>query len=387
MFYDRNDRYNNPNNTNIPYDRQQPNNNYDRPHSHQHHQQQHQQQQQSINYQGYNRSNKVFVGNIPYGISEEQLSSIFCEVGPVVSFKLVFDRETGRSKGYGFCEYQDPETAQSAIRNLNNYDLDGRTLRVTSAEKDANQQGQPTGPSGSALSSSSGHRDRDSGYPMDGYRGNDYPSSHHPHPQHQGQRPNDYVNRRPDQQHQQQQGPSSRGQRPMPTSTNSSNPNQPYSNSNVLDKHFNAAALRQGSSTGISSSTGITPPSVPSAEVIKRTVASLPMTEILAILQQLKGEAQSRKEYTQQLLCTNPQLAYALFQVMLVSRLIDVNVVQKLIASFAPVATAAPPSGNSTVASPTSNNSMDTTGMSSNNSSSSHHSSMSPLLTNINHSL
>jgi cleavage stimulation factor subunit 2 len=59
----------------------------------------------------------VFVGNIPYDASEEQLIEIFQEVGPVVSFRLVFDRETGKSKGYGFCEYGDAETALSAMRN------------------------------------------------------------------------------------------------------------------------------------------------------------------------------------------------------------------------------------------------------------------------------
>jgi len=59
----------------------------------------------------------VFVGNIPYETTEEQLIEIFQEVGPVVSFRLVFDRETGKPKGYGFCEFRDQETALSAIRN------------------------------------------------------------------------------------------------------------------------------------------------------------------------------------------------------------------------------------------------------------------------------
>lgn len=50
---------------------------------------------------------------------------------------MVLDRETGKSKGYGFCEFNDPETASSAVRNLNNYDMGGRTLRVDYAETDA----------------------------------------------------------------------------------------------------------------------------------------------------------------------------------------------------------------------------------------------------------
>ncbi|CAG8573994.1 2749_t:CDS:2 [Ambispora leptoticha] len=65
-------------------------------------------------------SNVVFVGNIPYELTEDQLTDIFQEVGPVVSFRLVFDRENNRPRGYGFCEYHDAETAASAVRNLNN---------------------------------------------------------------------------------------------------------------------------------------------------------------------------------------------------------------------------------------------------------------------------
>src|SRR5690606_2002947 len=48
----------------------------------------------------------------------------------VISFRLVYDRETGRPKGFGFAEYQDSETAASAVRNLNNYEVQGRKLKV-----------------------------------------------------------------------------------------------------------------------------------------------------------------------------------------------------------------------------------------------------------------
>lgn len=54
-------------------------------------------------------------------------------------FRLVYDRETGKPKGYGFCEYQDVETAQSAMRNLNNYDFNGRPLRVGVAAGEQNR--------------------------------------------------------------------------------------------------------------------------------------------------------------------------------------------------------------------------------------------------------
>lgn len=75
----------------------------------------------------------ILVGNIPYEATEEKLKDIFSEVGPVLSFKLVFDRETGKPKGYGFCEYKDQETALSAMRNLNGYEIGGRSLRVDNA--------------------------------------------------------------------------------------------------------------------------------------------------------------------------------------------------------------------------------------------------------------
>lgn len=84
-----------------------------------------------------NRSlRSVFVGNIPYDATEEKLRDIFSAVGPVLGFRIVYDRETGKPKGYGFCEFKDQETATSAIRNLNGYDLGGRQLRVDSASNE-----------------------------------------------------------------------------------------------------------------------------------------------------------------------------------------------------------------------------------------------------------
>ena len=78
---------------------------------------------------------EVFVGNIAYETTEEQLEQIFREVGPVMKFRLIFDRDTGQSKGYGFCRFPDADTAQSAIRNLHGRTLNGRPLRVSTAGK------------------------------------------------------------------------------------------------------------------------------------------------------------------------------------------------------------------------------------------------------------
>jgi len=75
------------------------------------------------------------VGNIPYSVSEEQLKDIFGQIGPVVSFKIVYDRETRKPKGFGFCEYADQESAVNAMRNLNGYEILGRALRVDNAKR------------------------------------------------------------------------------------------------------------------------------------------------------------------------------------------------------------------------------------------------------------
>jgi len=76
------------------------------------------------------------VGNIPYDATEEQLTEVFSEAGRVLSFRLVFDRESGKPKGYGFCEYADAQTALSAMRNLNGWEMNGRPLRVDFAESE-----------------------------------------------------------------------------------------------------------------------------------------------------------------------------------------------------------------------------------------------------------
>ena len=63
---------------------------------------------------------QVFVGNIPYGTTEEQMLSMFSEVGRVLNVRGFRDTETGKPKGYAFIEYESAASAMSAIRNLNN---------------------------------------------------------------------------------------------------------------------------------------------------------------------------------------------------------------------------------------------------------------------------
>jgi len=87
----------------------------------------------------------VFVGNIPFDTTEEHLKEIFSQVGVVSSFRLVYDQQTGKPKGFGFCEYEDAETAMSALRNLNGVEVNGRPLRVSLSEHDKSRVQEQTG--------------------------------------------------------------------------------------------------------------------------------------------------------------------------------------------------------------------------------------------------
>ena len=75
----------------------------------------------------------IYVGNLPYQITEEELKTAFEEYGEVTSVKIVIDRETGRSKGFAFVEMSDDTKGGSAIEELDGAELLGRTLRVNEA--------------------------------------------------------------------------------------------------------------------------------------------------------------------------------------------------------------------------------------------------------------
>jgi len=89
-------------------------------------------------------SRVVFVGNVPYNMTEDQLIDFFKQVGHVVGFRLVYDRETGKPRGYGFCEFGDHQTAQSAVRNLHGREFGGRALRIDLADSDPFLEGRTT---------------------------------------------------------------------------------------------------------------------------------------------------------------------------------------------------------------------------------------------------
>ncbi|KAL1856359.1 hypothetical protein VTK73DRAFT_8296 [Phialemonium thermophilum] len=114
-------------------------------------------------------SRVVFVGNIPYGLSEEQISDIFSGAGKVLNFRLVYDRETGRPKGFGFAEYPDADSAASAVRNLNDYEIMGRKLRVDFSnegvtDEDGRDRDGPSGQSTSYQQQSNGNSNASANY-------------------------------------------------------------------------------------------------------------------------------------------------------------------------------------------------------------------------------
>lgn len=76
----------------------------------------------------------MFVGNIPYDASEDELKTIFNNAGAVESFRLVYDKDTKQPKGYGFCDYADADVAVAAIKNLADVEFNGRRLRIDLAD-------------------------------------------------------------------------------------------------------------------------------------------------------------------------------------------------------------------------------------------------------------
>lgn len=76
---------------------------------------------------------KLFVGSLPWSVDDAQLAQIFSQAGTVVSAQVVKDRDTGRSRGFGFVEMSTEEEAQNAVSNLNGSDVEGRKIVVNIA--------------------------------------------------------------------------------------------------------------------------------------------------------------------------------------------------------------------------------------------------------------
>ena len=80
---------------------------------------------------------KLYVGNLPYSANDQTLSQLFSQCGSVASAQVIMDRDSGRSKGFGFVEMSSDAEAASAIQQLNGKDCDGRALTVNEARPQA----------------------------------------------------------------------------------------------------------------------------------------------------------------------------------------------------------------------------------------------------------
>jgi RNA recognition motif-containing protein len=85
--------------------------------------------------------NKLYVGNLPFSATEDSLREMFAQAGQVESAKIITDRDTGRSKGFGFVEMSTDQEASEAIKKFNGQDLDGRSLTVNEARPMAPREG------------------------------------------------------------------------------------------------------------------------------------------------------------------------------------------------------------------------------------------------------
>ncbi|KAJ6178211.1 hypothetical protein N7519_008672 [Penicillium mononematosum] len=95
---------------------------------------------------------KIYVGNLSWHTSDESLRQAFGEFGQIVDSIVMVDRETGRSRGFGFVTYSSAEEAEAAINALNEQDLDGRRIRVNLANA------RPTGGFGGGAGGAGGGR-------------------------------------------------------------------------------------------------------------------------------------------------------------------------------------------------------------------------------------
>ncbi|KAF9027525.1 hypothetical protein BDZ89DRAFT_1160759 [Hymenopellis radicata] len=213
-------------------------------------------------------SKVVFVGNVPYNMGEDQLTDIFRSVGQVVGFRLVFDRETGKPKGYGFCEFADHETAASAVRNLNNVDVGGRPLRIDLADSDPFLEGKTT-VRGELV---------DGGEP----------------------------------------GPNERG--------------RGGGRQNEMDVFM--ASLPPGIKV---------PPGTSPMDTISHTLGTMNPTRLTEVLAQMKAFVITHPDHARKVLQTNPQLAYALFQALVLNNIVDPSILQRMREASGMSAPPAPP--------------------------------------------
>ncbi|OJK03541.1 hypothetical protein ASPACDRAFT_111359 [Aspergillus aculeatus ATCC 16872] len=223
-----------------------------------------------------NNGTSIFLGNIPYNLTEEQIRDILGTAGTVTKFRLMINQETGKPKGYGFADYADADSAASAVRNLNDYEVMGRKIRVDwphNNEKDSvppEYLHQNTGPAGAAAGQQDGL-----GLGGAGGAGGAQPA-HAPLP-------------------------------PLPPGVE-------------------------------------VPPHLDCPNAISQTLASLPPNQLLDVLQQMKSLVMADPARATELLRQAPQLAYAIFQALLLMNLVDYSALGTVVEQAAvQTAAAAPP--------------------------------------------
>lgn len=86
-------------------------------------------------------SSKIYVGNLSFNVAEDTLKEVFTQFGDVSSCRVISDRDTGRSKGFGFVEMSSSNDAKEAISSLDGKELDGRNLRVNEAKPQEQRSG------------------------------------------------------------------------------------------------------------------------------------------------------------------------------------------------------------------------------------------------------
>lgn len=255
-------------------------------------------------------SRTIFVANIPYDVTEEQLVGLFSEVGPVQEFVLKFDATTGRPKGFGFCHYFDHETALSAVRNLKDVHISGRSLRVElSTDEPGPKKAGPPGAAGGGPVVPPGPPGRLPGGPG-GFAGASAPGPVQgqfgapPGPPGGG-----FGFGRG--------GPGGAPGLPPPTLP----PSGPGPGPVTAAPGVNMNMLPPGQDL---------PMGERATDVISKTLASIPPGKLEEVLMGMKTMVKENPEGAKAVFLQHPQLAYALFQAMLLMNAVDPNVLQRM---------------------------------------------------------
>ncbi|KAI9653813.1 MAG: hypothetical protein M1831_005680 [Alyxoria varia] len=206
----------------------------------------------------------IFVGNIPYALTEEQIEDILRQAGKILNFRLINDTETGKPKGFGFAEFADADSAASAVRNLNNYEVMGRTLRVDYSNETGGGKGD-----------------------------NNKPSQNNQHPQ---------------------QDPPPNGLPAIPP---------PIPPPNVAPSS-DLPAMPLGADV---------PPGLTAPDAISQTLRALPPAQLLDLLSQVKNLATTEPGKATELFSREPQVAFAIFQALLLMNLVDSSTLQQVVGS------------------------------------------------------